>query len=167
MNLDFLIFQRINGFAGKSVCFDSLAIFCAEYLGYVLIAIILVFLLKNYKKYLEIAIKGILAALLSRFVFTELIRFFWKRPRPFIENHVNLLINKATESSFPSGHAAFYFALSTVVYFYNKKLGILFFLASILISIFRVFVGVHWPSDVLVGALIGIFSGILVYKISK
>jgi len=167
MNLDFLIFQRINDFAGKNVCIDSLAIFCAEYLGYVLLFIVFILLLKNYKKYLGLAVKGILAGLLSRFVFAEPIRFFWKRPRPFVENNINALLNHSATSSFPSGHAAFYFALSTIVFFFNKKLGILFLFTSVLISISRIFVGVHWPSDILMGALIGIISGILVYKLSK
>jgi undecaprenyl-diphosphatase len=167
MNLDSLIFSKINDLAGKSVCFDSFAIFCADYLGYVLIFILILFLLKDYKKYWQFVLKALVAAVLSRFVITELIRFFWEKPRPFIENNVNLLIGHEASSSFPSGHAAFYFALSTVVYFYNKKLGILFLISSVLISLSRVFVGVHWPSDILAGAIVGIFSGWLIVKLSK
>lgn len=166
MNLDLLIFQKINSLAEKSVCFDSLAIFCAEYLGYILIIVLVLFLLKNYKKYWQVVVKALTAAVLSRFVITEIIRFFWNRSRPFVENHVNLLINQSIEPSFPSGHASFYFALSTVVFFFNKKLGILFLLVSALISVSRIFVGVHWPSDILAGTLIGIFSGWLITKIS-
>ncbi len=165
--IDYFIFQKINSLAGKSVCFDSFAIFCADYLEYVLVLVLALFLLRNYKKYWRFVIKALGAAVLSRFVIAEIIRFFWNKPRPFIENHVNLLINQGPEPSFPSGHAAFYFGLSTIVYFYNKKLGILFLISSSLISISRVFVGVHWPSDVLAGAVIGIFSGWLVKKISE
>lgn len=160
--IDYFIFQKINGLAGKSVCLDSLAIFFSEYLGYFLVAILFLFLLKNSKKYWPMVAKGLISAVLARFGFTELIRLFWDRPRPFVENNVNLLLSHATTSSFPSGHAAFYFALSTIVYFYNKKAGILFLFASFLISISRVFVGVHWPSDILVGAIVGIFSGWLI-----
>lgn len=164
--IDYFIFQKINGLAGKSVCIDSLGIFFAEYLGYFLVAILFLFLLKNSKKYRPIVIKGLISAFFARFGITELIRFLWDRSRPFVENNVNLLLNHPATSSFPSGHAAFYFGLSTIVYFYNKKLGILFLISSSLISISRVFVGVHWPSDVLAGAVIGIFSGWIVNKIS-
>lgn len=160
--IDFVIFSKINSFAGKYVCLDFFAIFCAEYLGYFLIVILFLLLLKDFKKYWPMTLKGLGAAILARFGIVELIRFLWERPRPFIENHVNLIINHINSSSFPSGHAAFFFALSTVVYFYNKKTGTLFFIASFLISISRVFCGIHWPSDIIAGALIGIFSGWLV-----
>src|SRR4030042_128527 len=167
MNLDSIIFSKINDLAGKSACFDYFAIFCAGYLGYILIFILILFLLKDYKKYWQFVLKALGAAVLSRFVITEIIRFFWEKPRPFIENNINPLIEHEASSAFPSGHAAFYFALSTVVYFYNKKLGILFLISSVLISFSRVFVGVHWPSDILTGAVIGILSAWLIIKLSK
>ena len=173
--IDYLIFSKINGLAGKSVYLDSLGIFFAEYLGYFLVAILFLSLLKNSKKYWPMAVKGLISAFFARFGITELIRFLWNRSRPFVENgfdklttnQVNLLLNHPATSSFPSGHAAFYFGLSFIVYFYNKKLGILFLISSSLISISRVFVGVHWPSDVLAGAIVGIFSGWIVMKIFK
>ena len=108
--------------------------------------------------------QAILAGIVSRLFFTELIRWILPKSRPFIENDVNLLLIRDATSSFPSGHAAFYFALATVIYFYNKKAGLLFFLASFLIVLSRVFVGIHWPLDILAGALVGIFSGWLVIK---
>ena len=64
--------------------------------------------------------------------------------------------------SFPSGHAAFYFALSMGVYLYNKKLGAAFFVVSVLMGIARIFAGVHWPADILGGALVGIVTALLV-----
>jgi len=165
--MEYLIFEKINSFVGKSACFDSLAIFCAEYLGYVLIFILALFLLKNFKKYWPVMLKALGTAVFARFVIAELIRFLWERPRPFIENNVNLLIEHPASSSFPSGHAIFYFAFSTLVYFYNKKLGTLFLIATTLIALSRVYAGLHWPSDVLAGAVIGIFSAWLVKNISK
>ena len=165
--MDYLIFQTINSFAGKNIYLDSLGVFFAKYLGYILVFFLFSFLFKNFIKYWPVVIKALGTAVLSRFVIAELIRFFWHRPRPFIENNVNLLLDHSASPSFPSGHAAFFFALSTVVYFYNKKAGILFLVASFLISISRVFCGIHWPSDILAGALIGVFSGWLVVKFFK
>jgi len=158
MNIDLYLFNQINGFAGKSVCLDGLAIFFAKYFEYFLILVLLLFLAKNFKKYWTMVVQAFSAAILSRFALTNIIRWVWFRPRPFVQSHINLLFNyNPAEPSFPSGHAAFYFAIATIVYSYNKKTGALFFIASFLISIARVFSGIHWLSDILAGALVGIF----------
>lgn len=162
MNLDFLLFQKLNYLAGKLLFFDTVFIFFADYLGYILIAFLFLLFLKNSKKYWRIILPAFLTAVLARFGITELIRFFWERQRPFVENNVNLLFSHPAAGSFPSGHAAFFFGLSAAVYLCNKKAGILFFFASFLISISRVISGVHWPSDILAGAVVGIFSGWLI-----
>ncbi len=162
MNLDILIFQQINGLAGRFVCLDVLGIFCAKYVIYILAGVALLLFRKNLRKVAE----AISAAVLARFGIAELIRLFWQRARPFVENNVNLLVAHSG-SSFPSGHAAISFALSFAVYHYNKKIGIIFFIASFLIAISRVFVGVHWPLDILGGAIVGIISGWFIIKISK
>ncbi len=168
MNIDLFLFQFINQFAGKSVCLDGTAIFFARYFEYFLILFLLLFLIKNVKKYWPMVIQSFFAAILSRLVITNIIRWLWPRPRPFIENHVNLLFSyNPVEPSFPSGHAAFYFAIATIVYVYNKKAGVLFYIASFLISISRVFSGIHWPSDIIAGAIVGIFSGWFVILFSR
>jgi len=166
MNLDFFLFQKINSFTGKWLWFDNLAIFFAQYFEYILIFCLLLFLLKNFKKNWPMIIQAFGAAILARLVIVNFIRWLWQRPRPFVENNVNLLLSHSG-TSFPSGHAAFYFAISTVVYLHNKKAGIGFFFASFLISISRVFCGIHWPSDILAGAVIGIFSAFLIILFSR
>jgi len=163
MNLDILLFQQINGLAGKYGFLDKLGVFFAEYLQYIL-AVVLIWL---FRKNIKVIILSVLAAALAKFGIAELIRLFWSRPRPFINHDINLLFGKVNEPSFPSGHASFFFALSTVVYLNNKKAGILFYAASFAISLSRVFAGVHWPSDILGGAIVGIFSGWLVMKLAK
>ena len=160
--MDYLIFQQINSLAGKSVYLDNLAIFFAGYFEYVLAALVFLLLWKKWGAVFRV----FAAAILARYGFVELIRFFLVRPRPFVENNVNLLLEH-TGASFPSGHAAFFFALSFIVYHYNKKAGTGFFIASFLISISRVFCGIHWPTDILAGAIIGVFSGWLILRISK
>lgn len=167
MNLDILIFRQINNLAGQWPHLDAVGIFFAKYAGYVLVLILFLLLLRNIKKNWPMAVKLLVAAVLSRGIITETIRWVWPRLRPFAENNVHLILPRETVASFPSGHATFYFAVATVVYFYNKKLGIIFFAASVLMGLARIFGGVHWPSDILAGALIGIFSGWLVMKISK
>lgn len=167
MNLDLFLFEEINNFAGKYLWLDTFGIFFAQYFEYILIFFLILFLVKNFKKYLPTIVQAFGAAILARLVIVNAIRWLWSRPRPFIENNVNLLLNQTNQAAFPSGHAAFYFAIATVVYFYNKKAGLFFFLASFLISISRIFTGFHWPSDIIAGALVGIFSGWLINKIFR
>lgn len=160
MNIDLYLFNLINQFAGRWAWLDYFGIFCAEYLGYVLLFVLAIFLLINYKKYWQMVLESLIAAAFTRFVLAEIIRTIWFRTRPFIsQNFVPLIIQNADEASFPSGHATFFFALATIVYFYNKRLGIIFFIASFFIAIDRIFVGVHWPSDVFAGAILGILVG--------
>ena len=167
MNLDFLIFQSFNRVAGKMPFLDSLAIFFAQYAGYLILLLLLVFLLRNFKKYKKPTILSLSAAFISRFVVVELIRYLYFRPRPFVVGSVNLLIPHNPTASFPSGHASFYFALSSVIYFFNKKLGILFFIISALIGVSRIYCGLHWPLDILVGAMVGVLVGWLFVRLLK
>lgn len=163
MNLDILIFQQINGWATHWAVLDAVGIFFAEYLQYVFGAAVIWLFRKNIKA----VIWSVAAAVLAKFGVVALIRLLFARSRPFVENHINLLIKEVDEPSFPSGHAAFFFALSTVIYSYNKKAGVMAFIASLLISFSRVFVGVHWPSDILIGAVVGVFCGWFTVKLTK
>ena len=165
--MDLFLFQQINQLAGKWAVLDGLGIFFAKYFQYFLVFFLILFLVKNLKKYWFMVFGAGVSAVLARLGITTLIRHFWQRPRPFINNNVNLIINYSNEASFPSGHAAFFFAIATVVYFHNKKAGILFFAGALLISLGRIFVGIHWPSDIVAGAIVGVFSGWLIHKIFK
>src|SRR3989344_4103891 len=139
-------------------------VFFAKYLGYILIAGLLVFLLNCWRKRIFLVPQMILAAILSRGIITEGIRFLWHRDRPYVGMGADPLITPMDSASFPSGHATFFFALGFVLHFYNKRLGILFLAGSAIVGAARVFALVHWPSDIIAGALIGIASGWLAWK---
>lgn len=158
--MDYFLFQKVNSLADKFFWLDAAGIFLADYFQYLLIAAIIFLFQKKWRAYIQI----ILSVVLARLVLTELIRFFYYRSRPFVDYQVNQLIFHEPDGSFPSGHAAFFFALASAVYFRNKKAGYWFFAAAFLISAARIFAGVHYPSDILVGAIVGIFSGWLINK---
>ncbi|MEW5908015.1 MAG: phosphatase PAP2 family protein [Patescibacteria group bacterium] len=173
MSLDLKILFLLNNLAGKSYCFDSLVIFFAKYLQYFLIFFFIVLLIFwKYKHNDKIRIILVTAGsiIISRLAITELVRFFYYRPRPFFSHNVYQLFFKNSgtfSSSFPSGHSAFFFAMSAAIYFYNKKWGAVFFIASILMNISRVIAGIHYPSDILWGMIIGIASAYSVFILSK
>jgi len=162
LKMDLYLFQTINDLVGKWFWLDFLVVFFADWFGYILIlSLLLIILLKSkWRMFLQASA----ASILSRFIIVEVIYWLWHRARPFVNNSVNLLIEHSETASFPSGHASFYFAIASAVFFKNKKLGSLFLLGALLISLSRVFAGIHWPTDVLAGAVIGIFSGWLIVK---
>ncbi len=162
-NMNEYIFQLINGLAGKYPFLDYLAIFFAEYFGYILALLTIIILWKN-KRFI---VRAFLAGIVARFGFAEVIRLLWPHSRPFVDNNVNLLLTHEATSSFPSGHASFFFALAAVIYGYNKKAGVLFMAGSFLVSVSRVFCGIHWPADILGGILVGLLSGWLIIKLTK
>jgi undecaprenyl-diphosphatase len=166
------IFYCLNSLAGKSVCFDSLVIFFAQYLGYWLVAglFALVILGKDKKKEIKMLILTAISVFLSRIIITETIRYFYYSPRPFVVlNDLNQLISHEPTASFPSGHAAFFFALAMAVVFATRwrTWGAIFFLGAILIGVSRVIAGIHWPCDILGGAIIGIISALVAKFISQ
>lgn len=72
--------------------------------------------------------------------------FFYHRPRPFLTHQMQPLLSE-NSWSFPSGHAAPFFALAAAVFLANKKWGTVFFAGVILMGIGRVAAGVHYPKN--------------------
>lgn len=169
--MDYTIFKFINGFAGQYLWLDTLAIFFAAFLQYVLGAGLVLWALTRRDatrrfKNLRITALAFGAAVISRYVFGDIIKRVVARPRPFDAHQVYQLIPySAADVSFPSGHMAFFFALSTILFLYNKKAGIAFFAGSFLIGLSRIFVGLHYPLDILGGMVLGVLVGWGSYKI--
>lgn len=177
--LDTTLFWWLNSWALWRPWMDALIVFRADPFGYLVLAALLAFGIATLapfstvfpgfrqfrRKNWEMAFTALTAALVARFGIAELIRFFYDRPRPFeaIEG-VRQLVFRDGGGSFPSGHAVFYFAIAAVVSRYYPKTSILFFLAALNLSVARVQTGLHWPSDIVGGAVIGIAVGLLVSR---
>ena len=156
------LFQLINGWAGRFSWLDWLMVFCAEYLMYVMILVVLVYAIWNYRQYRNMTLVAIGSALVARFGVATLIRYFYYHARPYwVVAQTNLLLARETVSSFPSGHTIFVFALATGVYRYNKKAGRWFYILASLVGFSRIFAGVHWPYDIIVGAVLGILTALV------
>lgn len=114
---------------------------------------------KRYRKYgIMIIFSLILCFIIGNLSLKPLVA----RTRPF--NNIPLLdvllISPPKDFSFPSGHAMCAFASGTIIFYMNKKLGIVALILSSLIGFSRLYLYVHYPSDVFCGMMIGIFIGI-------
>ncbi len=87
------------------------------------------------------------------------------RTRPFIEANFDIIINPPAGYSFPSGHTSSSFAAATAISLQCKKWAIPVFLLAALISFSRMYLYVHYPSDVIAGAILGIAVSILTHKL--
>jgi undecaprenyl-diphosphatase len=166
-NIDFTIFSFVNQIASKNAILDFVGIFLANYFIWLLFFVVIFFGFLPPKRRGETiskanALRSIFGALLGGSL-TLIIGQFIVRARPFVVHEVNLLIfPPITIASFPSFHTTLAFALACTLFLFNRKIGIWFFVAAMLIGIARVYVGVHYPSDIIFGAIIGCSSSLII-----
>lgn len=129
------------------------------------------FLFFNGTKGRIIIILLFLTVLISDQVSSSLIKPIVARPRPchlvegkFIVENLRLLVSCGPGFSFPSSHAVNHFAVAFILSKIYHKFKIYFFSFAILVSFSRVYIGVHYPLDVFIGAIIGVIIAITIYE---
>lgn len=88
------------------------------------------------------------------------------RPCNILEN-IHLLVNCTKSYSFPSSHAMNMFAGVTLLSYSYRRIKVILFVIAILVSYSRIYVGVHYPFDVLAGAILGIFCAFIILVLFK
>jgi undecaprenyl-diphosphatase len=89
-----------------------------------------------------------------------------RRRPPLVYPEPKPLVHVPHSGSFPSGHAATAFACATVLAWWDRRLAVPAFVMAALIAWSRVYVGVHWPLDVLGGAALGVLVATALLKLS-
>lgn len=109
------------------------------------------------KKYRRGGILVLFSLALCLLLGNALLKNLVERPRPcWIRDTVPLLIHMPRDYSFPSGHSMSAFAAATALLFTDKRFGAAALVLAVLIAFSRLYLYVHWPTDVLAGALLGI-----------
>lgn len=160
------LFFFINGAAGACPLLDGFFIFITDPLVRILVygallwfVVIVPFRTKDPLGRLRALSQGgiFLATLGVMRLLVEGIKVAIAFPRPVqILEGVHSLVLFGNYDSFPSAHTAFAFTVATFVFFFHRSLGRILFLIALLVGVSRIYVGVHFPLDVLVGAGIGI-----------
>lgn len=157
LNLDggFLLFLQESV---RNPILNSLMVFLTSLgdEGMIWIAATIVLLIP--KKTRRVGIMSAAALLGSLIINNHMIKNLVQRPRPFVTfTDLQILIPTPSEFSFPSGHTSSSFAAAAVFYrFLPKKLGIPAVVLAVLIGFSRLYVGVHYPTDVIAGAVMGV-----------
>lgn len=128
--------------------------------------ILLSLILISMKKYRKYGFMILLSLVIYLIVGSKIIKPLVARPRPFMElDFIKLIVDKPSGYSFPSGHSMSAFSAATILMFMNKKIGITGIILASIIAFSRVYLFVHYPSDVIAGAVLGVIAGILSYKL--
>ena len=86
------------------------------------------------------------------------------RERPcWIDENIKLLIPNPHDFSFPSGHTLASFEAAVMIYLHNKKWGIISLIVATLIAFSRMYLFVHFPTDILAGMILGTVIALAVY----
>ena len=162
LKYDESVFLWINGLGGHSSVIDNIfSAIANDYFVIILSCMILILLwtgTRNPDKRRHIQ-KGIMVATSSLGISQLAVNFIndiWVRPRPFETLDVNLLFYPPTDPSFPSNSASVLFALSWGIFIYDRKAGSIMLAISTIMSFSRIYVGIHYPLDILGGAALAL-----------
>lgn len=163
IEIDQKLFVAINSLANKNTLLDQIVkTMVNEYFITTALSLILFSLWfwgkvdRDLKQ--KSVLLGVFGVIIGSIGVVSLVNFLVQRPRPFDLMPVNLLFYKPTDPSFPSNSAVVAFALAYAIYLGDKRLGLVALMLAGLYGFFRIYVGVHFPSDILAGAFIGIAS---------
>jgi undecaprenyl-diphosphatase len=165
-SLDYDLFRAINGLAGRSQIVDAIMVGGAKFLPVVfalgLVGLWLTWRPTNQRAAFLAGISALVALGIG-----QLIGMVFPRPRPYLSHQVQLLISRTVDTSFPSDHATLGFAVAVLVWRYNRRAGTALLLLAFVLALARVFVGAHYPSDVLGGAMLGSLTSVAIAVLSE
>ncbi|MGW9527683.1 undecaprenyl-diphosphatase [Paenibacillus terrae] len=153
-NLDYQIFHFINEQANSFSVLNGLMRFFAEDAQYVFALALLLYWFSRNKLNRKMIISAVVSVCLGMGI-SFIIGHLVYRDRPFVTHAAIQLIKHPANASFPSDHAIGAFALAVTFWLYGKRFRLSWLAVALLIGFSRIWAGVHYPSDIAAGALIG------------
>ena len=161
------IFNFFYSFAHRSTLLDAAIGFTAEWYGLIILGALFIYLFKHrdnpQKGVRDLFVVG--ATAVSAWFIAHFFKdiFLTLRPADALL-WVKPLISESGYA-FPSGHATFFMALASSLWFYHKHLAGFFGISAVIIGIARVTAGIHWPFDILGGLFLGYVIGTTLHKL--
>lgn len=163
--MDFKILYAIQNI--RTPFTDNLWLFITNLAGangelWLILGCILILIKRTRKCGITLLISYVFVYFFGNLILKDLIA----RPRPcHIDETIRLLVSRPSSFSCPSTHSGWAFAACTSVFMHNKKAGLAVLILSAMVAFSRMYLFVHFPSDVLFGAILGVISGFAAAKI--
>ncbi len=163
--MNYNLFKSINQLAGHHPLLDGLMVVVTNnaLIIYAIVLLLIWLFGKNYYK--QTVVYATITGALGLFI-NFVIGHIYFESRPFVAHKVNLLLTHTADASFPSDHTTGAFALALAVLFVHRKIGLGMLLFAFLTGFSRIYVGHHYPLDILGSIVISFFISIIVYKLS-
>ncbi|MBJ7347729.1 MAG: phosphatase PAP2 family protein [Thermoleophilaceae bacterium] len=167
--MDYNLFKAINSLTGNGPI-DSLFTFLAVYLPAILVALVAATFLVPWRAKRAERRNGAVLSTVSAglaLAVAQPIAHAINRARPFLTHpsHSHVLITRSPDPSFPSDHAAGAFALAMGIWLYDRRIGNILIGLAATLAFARVFVGTHYPTDVIGGAAMGAGIAVLLFRV--
>ena len=160
------LFFQIFSLGQKFPFLDNLIVFTAQYLIYFVIASIFILAIKGGVKEKK-ALLVIILSLIFAEIIIKIFHLFYVEPRPFVTYNLEPLIKHLPDASFPSEHTTAMATVAFSYYFYRSKWTLLFLILMVSVGFARIFVGVHYPLDIVGGIALGFISVSLVWLLKS
>lgn len=161
INID--VFRAINNLGDQLSALNPVVVFFAEYMLYFLCLALVVHWFTRKPKNRMMVIQAVIATVVAE-VLGKIAGQLYSHHQPFaVLSHVNQLVEHEIDNSFPSDHSIVFFAICFSIWLVRKKEWWLWIILALCVAISRIWVGVHYPVDVVTGALLGIISALVMY----
>ena len=165
MDVNIQVFRAINNLGMDYSYLNPFFIFIAEYTLALLIIAILFYWFTRSKTNRLMVIASLLAVALAEIIGKSISMLHFNYQPFVVLSDVNQLIEKEVGNSFPSDHTIIFFAVCFTFFFFKSRFQYFWVGLALLVGLSRIWVGVHYPADVLTGALVAIGSAYICYKI--
>ncbi|MBE5099162.1 undecaprenyl-diphosphatase [Priestia aryabhattai] len=161
--MDYKIFRRINQLAGRYSILDMLMILISNKVRYLFVFVLMLMWFRGGSQR-KVTVYAVISSTFTLLI-NMLIKYFYFKPRPFMKRRVGILIPSKMNSTFLSKHTLLATAVSTSIFLHERVIGAVMWGVSLLTGFSRIWVGHHYPSDIIRSLFIGSLTSIIVEKV--
>lgn len=160
--MDKKLLLKMHKWAIKNREREKMVFYISKLTPYLIFLIYIVFIIMMFLKKDVKTINFILVPAYTLVIVT-IIRDVINRPRPYQTLHIEPIFTHKNGHSFPSRHTASAFVIASSILYINIYVGIIMFIFAFVMGLSRIMAGVHYPSDVFFGMILGIIGGIVLF----